>query len=108
MDVVEKSLPSPSNRAHVPVDARRIAPQLGSAPRAKPRRKKCRSFSQRHTASPIRLAVRMTIPCSKKCNTSCNFTNAVAMLFTLLLGFVASFIGRNFKVYSPFVYEGEQ
>jgi len=42
---------------------------LGAAPRAKPRRKKGSYFSQWHTASPVRLAVRMT-SCAKKCNPS--------------------------------------
>jgi hypothetical protein len=76
------SLPSRTG-PQVPGDTRRMAPWPGPVPRAKPRRKKWSSFSQRHATAPVRLAIRMTIPCLKQCNPSCNLTHAVAVLFTL-------------------------
>jgi len=59
MDVVEKSLASPLNKATGPVDAHRISLWSGSAPRAKPHRNKCSSFAQRHVAASVRLVVRI-------------------------------------------------
>ena len=99
--MVEQSLPSPLHKATGP---RRRPPHVAVA-RIRTVCQHCRNKRGRVSQLAHRVASAACgsydKPVVNKCNPFCHFTNAVARLFRLLLGLVASAIGRHFQGCSP-------